>query len=62
MSSNAEVIDLQSYRDERAARLRQPASPLLMPVAAPIAWVPVWVAPVFFVNAPYQPAVSGSAT
>jgi hypothetical protein len=62
MPSTAEVIDLQSYRAERAARLRPaPASPP-MTVVAPVAWVPVWVPPVFFFNGSYFPAVSGSAT
>lgn len=38
----ANVIDLQSYRERRAAAVMAEATSF-MPVTAPVFWTPVWV-------------------
>ena len=50
-TSTAKVIDLQSYRADREARLRPPAAEVpANATSMPFAWVPIWVMPVYFVG------------
>ncbi|RJG40548.1 hypothetical protein D3Y55_25015 [Mesorhizobium sp. DCY119] len=54
-TQSAEVIDLQIYRRERIAKreiLLRDLQQTIMPGAMPMAWVPVWFMPVYFVGMP----------
>lgn len=48
----ANVVSLDAFRHARNARhsTHTPEAPLMMP--APVAWVPVWFMPVYWVGAP----------
>ena len=61
--AGARVIDLESYRRVRVARGRttEPSTTASNAPAAPLAWIPVWVMPVFFIVAS-PAAVAGAST
>ena len=52
-TASAQVIDLQAYRSDRAARRSNAAAAESRDgaVAMQIAWIPVWFMPVFFLGA-----------
>ncbi|QND58763.1 hypothetical protein [Mesorhizobium huakuii] len=49
----ANVVSLDAFRHARNAQhsTRSPEAPLMMP-GAPVAWVPVWFMPVYWVGTP----------
>jgi hypothetical protein len=52
-TASAQVIDLQAYRSERAARRTNAAAAeqVNTAVSMQVAWIPVWFMPVFFFGA-----------
>jgi hypothetical protein len=53
-ATTAKVIDFQAYRSARLAESRPASSGTAMPVLpmlTPMAWLPVWFVPMYFVAA-----------
>lgn len=50
----ANVVSLDAFRHARNAghSTPTPQAPVMMPGVAPVAWVPVWFMPVYWVSAP----------
>ena len=53
-AATAKVIDFQAYRSAKLAEQRPASSGMTMPampMVAPMAWLPVWFVPMYFVGA-----------
>jgi len=53
-AATAKVIDFQAYRSARLAQQPAQSSGMAMPVMpmlTPMAWLPVWFVPMYFVGA-----------
>jgi hypothetical protein len=53
-AATAKVIDFQAYRSARLAEQRPASNGVAMPVMpmfAPMAWLPLWFVPMYFVGA-----------
>jgi hypothetical protein len=55
-AQSANVVSLDAFRHARNARhsTSEPEAPFFTPVA-PMAWVPVWFMPVYWVGTPSNP-------
>jgi hypothetical protein len=52
-AASVKVIDLQAYRSARLAQQPTQSGTMaatVMPLMAPIAWLPVWFMPIYFVG------------
>jgi hypothetical protein len=51
-AQSAKVVSLEDFRHARNAQHAARPQQTVMPVMAPMAWVPVWFMPVYWVGTP----------